>query len=201
MEQNFYEKKGFIFGVLSITLPIFIVILVTLTLIFPEVFLRYSGVLTFYSLLIAIIIFLLNQFNDKIKEREKGLSILSNFKQEANLIEKQLDFFSSLQLGAPPVHTMSFFSDDFSSLPQEINSRKLDFLKTEIFFANDKIDTLNEIRDKIWDIVWDKNEKELEKISKRKIIENALIEVQNASNDLRKTLRSIKSFISSFGIN
>lgn len=192
--MKFDERKGIKKGLMIVLIPLFFLLLIVLTLNFPDLFLEYSGVLTFYSLLIAISIFFISEMIKRFKEREEDVSLLRNLDEERKAIERQLDFFDGLRRGNPPVHNMIPFNDVYlSDLPYEINSISTSRLKRLIFFANDKIDTLNGIRDKIWDLVWDKSDKEIKTFSKKPIINDALNEVDKAINNLKNTLKLIET--------
>lgn len=199
--DNLEEKKIFTKGVLIILIPVIIFLFITLTLFFPKIFLEYSGVFTFYSLLIAIGLFIFNEVSHNLSERSKenkrGKAILKNIEQERKVIEDQMNSFNISKIEDLPISEgLIYFSDYYlHELPEEIDSRVTENLKLKIHLANKEIEKLSDIVYDLQQVLWGKT-----KSVDNKVIKEVIKEEQNTWRNLKDILEIIGTITRSFGI-
>jgi hypothetical protein len=199
--DNLEKKKEFTKGILTIAIPLIIIIFLSLTLLFPKIFLEYSGVFTFYSLLTAIGLFIFNEvshnLSERSKENEKGKAILRNIEQERKVIYDQLNSFKISKIEDLPVSEgLIYFSDYYlHELPEEIYSRLTENLKLKIHLANKEIEKLNDIIYDLQEVLWGKA-----KVPSKKITNEVIKEEQRTWDNLKEILELIGTITRSFGI-
>lgn len=191
--MNNSDKKWFIRGILIISVPLIVIIAMILTISFPDFFLKYSGVFTFYSLAAAITLFLIDWIFKIIKERDNRNSILNNIEEERISVESQLDLFKDSFIES----LSQFNSSLFQSLPPEINGRSTSRLKRIIFSANFKINIINEIRGRIVGLIWNKEEKEIKRMFERPVVSEELEDIDYKIEEIKQDLKDLESCIKS----
>lgn len=191
--MNIQERKYFIIGISStICLSSF----VYLTIIFSQEIVRYSGIATFYSLLLVIILFILKESIERKKEISKDKNILKNLLIDTNLILGNVEHYNQRFIieGGLPAHSLNYFD---TSLPAEIDNKSTQKLNELIFFANDKINTLDERREELLKISVDPNTSDNKRIRAlqkyfsaiRPTIIDAITELHSCLENIKKELK------------
>ena len=104
------ELRGFITGII-VTLLIFIMAFAWIN--YSSLLLKYSGVLTFYSLLFLVVFYIYDKIRDRVEERENNRDILLYISKDKELIQKQVNkFYESTAQKNPPDYSLIEFNQD-----------------------------------------------------------------------------------------
>lgn len=190
------ELKGTLKGFFGL---LFILILAILTYLFSEELLKYSGITTFYSLLILIILFVFKEYLDRGKQEKEDLNDLKSVLIATEQVQGNLKYYSeSIDKGMVPVHKIAYFDIELPLIIQGKNSKGLSDL---IFFANDKIDSLNQLRDDFMKITVERlPDMKRQQKAMNKYIELIGSSLNDAEKDLSDCLENIKKVLKAWRI-
>ncbi len=189
--MNLRERRFFIIGII---LTISILIFGWLTFLFSDYLIKYSGIITFYSLLAIFIIFAFTEHFKKKNKDKEDCDSLRDILYISDLIKGDIESYSTtLSSGKIPPTTMGSF--EYDVLPPEIKSLSTRQLSKKITFANSKVETINKWREGYLEIVFEPAKKlRDEKINQFNIVWGDT--ANKAIIDLKKTLDEIKSEVS-----
>ncbi len=184
------EKKYFFLGgVATLIFLVFISIIILLS----EPLLKYSGIMTFLSLLAIFFVYALSEYSKNMEEEKDMQNLLRSILRTSDQITKDikyyLDSFSRRQV--PPTTMGSF---DMEGLPLEIRSYSTKRLEDQIIFANSKIETINNWKEDYFEIVMEYDKKIMGKRYKRfeevwgDTANNAIQELQNSIDEIKSEL-------------
>jgi len=188
--MNPREKKYLILGIIS---TILISTFIILTFLFSDYLLKYSGIITFYSLLVIIITFAFTEYFKKRSIDKENYDLLRDILHISNLIRDDLDYYiTNLGQGVIPPTSMGSF--DFDILPPEINSISTRPISKIIVFINSKIDTINDWKEGYLEILFEPDVRLRNKMLFRfnQVWGN---NAQIAINELKNSLDRLKSEI------
>ena len=186
------EKQNFKWLLIGVFLTLLIMSIGVFTYLFSDFLVKYSGITTYYSVLLIIILFILKEYIEFNRENKEDINILREVYRINEQILDSLKYFSeTLRKGSLPVHSMPLFDVGIPIAIKRIDTTRLFKL---IYFANDKIETLNERREELLQIII--NPQLENKNKRRQAIENYLKQIgstiDDAIKDLDDTIENIK---------
>jgi len=185
--------KYFFLGMVVLLLML---VLGVLTFLFSDFLVKYSGITTFYSLLAIFLIFTITEYFKKKEELNEHINTLRSIFRVSRTIERDLTYYvDNLGVGRIPPTTMGEFAIEEEGLPLEIKSISTRPLYELIIFSNSKIETINEWKTGISEILFEPNQKERDKLLKR-FNEVWGDSADVAIKDLRQSLDDIRSELS-----
>ncbi|MBI2044328.1 hypothetical protein HYT24_03120 [Candidatus Pacearchaeota archaeon] len=208
-----YGLKGIFFFVVTS-------LIITSIIYFNKFLIDYSGVLTFLSVIVILIIFWV-EYQLKTKEKEKvQINLLKSIKLESKIIgssekykigsqgpmDSHLIFYrknlESNPWKIPPHAIISFNVDSYmSNLSPSFKKIPTNPLMESMLLANDKIEIINNLSDTILDLYFfnPNLSKKDEKAMIQKQTEARSI-IMSTLNDLEVIILDIKNYLSKFGI-
>ena len=165
---------------------------------FNDFFILYSGVLSFYSLIFIIFALLSQYFSKRRDEMRTQYELLHALSQEIDLIEEEVNYYAEyIPLGVPPIHNLSLFDQGqyHTWLEHNIGGKTTSRLKQKMFLANDKLDTLQSIRNVLWETKWDYGIKKdvREKNINEFLRSSLMVDFRNALKDFRSAIREMRN--------
>jgi hypothetical protein len=198
-------KKNFIWIVIGSFFTLIILFLILLTLFYIEIIIKYNGLFTFLSLFTLILLFFMEILIKHSKEKQDQEKLLRAIGQKKEIIKDNLSYFEkSLTSSNVPIHKISHFKIDayLPKLNKFFKRKSTSNLIKMLFCSNHEIETLNSIRDKIWDGVWhptnfqkkNNNSKKLENEFNNQINKQIKISIDKLKHFLNKIEINLKKF-------
>ena len=126
-----------------------ILLLFGLTIIFSSQISDYSGIATFYSLLIVIFLFILKELIEKRRKNLNDFNLLRTLLLKVNLIFKNIEEYEKIFLyeNWMPAYSLDYL--DIEGIPIEVSGKSTIKVNELVFKANNEIDALVEKRNEL----------------------------------------------------